>query len=108
MEFETMSVAAGTTSTTSPPEKIRWNDAVGVVWLVLFAATIASWFLGADHGLGEGDAAIVAVLVIGFAKAWVVANWFMELRTAPRLLRACFNGWLAITAITVIAMFVAM
>lgn len=100
-----MPVANATTPSTQSPKKIRWNDAVGVVWLVLFAATIASWFLGADHGLGEGDGAVVAVLVIGFAKSWVVGNWFMELRTAPRLLRACFDGWLVVTGITVIAMF---
>ncbi len=78
-----------------------------VVWLVLAGATILSWWLGADHGLGNGDAAIALVLVIAFAKTWAVGRWFMELRFAPRSLRLVFDGWVLVAGATVVALFVA-
>jgi len=77
------------------------------VWLFLAAATVLSWWLGADHGLGSGEAVIAVVLVIAFVKAWFVGQWFMELRTAPASLNAWFYAWLVACATAVVVLYLA-
>ncbi|HYF26231.1 MAG TPA: cytochrome C oxidase subunit IV family protein [Baekduia sp.] len=69
------------------------------VWAVLIAATVASWWLGDDHGLGAGDAAVLAVLAITFVKVWLVGMHFMELRGAPRALRHVFDGYVVVVPV---------
>lgn len=61
----------------------------GFSWLILVAATIVSWAVGAEHGTGS----LVAVVVLGIAAAKVrlVGLDFMELRHAPIPLRALFE-----------------
>jgi hypothetical protein len=65
------------------------SSRAGVSWLILVAATLASWALGADHGTGS----LVAVAVLGIAalKVRLVGLDFMELRHAPIPLRAAFE-----------------
>jgi hypothetical protein len=60
-----------------------------VVWVVLVAATIASWAVGSEHGTGSA----IAVVVLGVAlfKVRFVGLDFMELRQAPLLLRGMFE-----------------
>ncbi|WP_372787832.1 cytochrome C oxidase subunit IV family protein [Paraconexibacter sp.] len=77
------------------------TDVVSAAWAALVLATGVSWWLGADHGLGAGDAAVAGVLAIGFAKAWVVGRWFMDLRAAPLWLRRCFDAWVGGSGIAV-------
>jgi hypothetical protein len=62
-----------------------------VVWAVLVIATLVSWAVGSDHGTGS----LVAVVVLGVAliKVRFVGLDFMELRHAPLLLRAAFEGY---------------
>ncbi|AKK28536.1 cytochrome C oxidase subunit IV family protein [Mycobacterium sp. EPa45] len=61
----------------------------GGSWLILVAATLASFALGADHGTGSLVA--VAVLAIAAIKVRLVGLDFMELRHAPIPLRAAFE-----------------
>jgi hypothetical protein len=63
----------------------------GVSWLVLIAATLVSYALGAEHGVGS----VTVVLVLGIAafKIRLVGLDFMELRSAPIPLRATFEGY---------------
>jgi hypothetical protein len=63
----------------------------GVSWLVLIAATLVSYALGAEHGVGS----VTVVLVLGIAafKIRLVGLDFMELRSAPIPLRAAFEGY---------------
>jgi hypothetical protein len=63
----------------------------GLSWLVLIAATLVSYALGADHGTGS----VMVVLVLGIAaiKIRLVGLDFMELRSAPMPLRAAFEGY---------------
>ncbi|MCW2831517.1 MAG: hypothetical protein JWP31_2209 [Aeromicrobium sp.] len=65
-----------------------------VVWLVLIAATIVSWAVGAEHETGSG----VGVVVLGVAaiKVRLVGLDFMELRHAPVVLRAMFETYCAV------------
>lgn len=76
------------------------------VWLGLVAAAALSWWLGADHGLGAGNGAVVAVVVIGVAKAWVVGRVFMELHAAPAVLRRCFDAWAGATGTALVLLLV--
>ena len=63
----------------------------GLTWLLLVAATVVSWAVGAEHGTGS----LVAVLVLGIAsiKVRLVGLDFMELRHAPIALRAMFEAY---------------
>lgn len=63
----------------------------GVSWLVLIAATLLSYALGAEHG--AGSVTVVAVLGIAAIKIRLVGLDFMELRSAPIPLRAAFEGY---------------
>ncbi|MDV3124593.1 cytochrome C oxidase subunit IV family protein [Mycobacterium sp. 21AC1] len=63
----------------------------GLSWLVLIAATLVSYVLGADHG--SGSAMVVVVLAIAAIKVRLVGLDFMELRSAPRPLRVLFEGY---------------
>jgi hypothetical protein len=63
----------------------------GASWLVLIAATLVSYALGAEHGVGS----VVVVVVFGIAaiKVRLIGLDFMELRSAPMPLRAVFEGY---------------
>ena len=61
------------------------------VWAVLVAATLVSWAVGSDHGTGSLIA--VVVLAVAMIKVRFVGLDFMELRNAPILLRATFEGY---------------
>lgn len=65
------------------------RNRAGVSWLVLVAATCASWLVGTGHGTGS----MVAVLVLAIAavKIRLVGLDFMELRNAPLPLRVAFE-----------------
>ena len=60
-------------------------------WLVLIAATLLSYALGAEHGVGS----TVVVVVFGIAaiKVRLIGLDFMELRGAPIPLRVAFEGY---------------
>jgi cytochrome c oxidase subunit IV len=61
----------------------------GVSWLVLIAATLLSYALGAEHGVGSR--VVVVVLAIAAIKVRLIGLDFMELRNAPIPLRAAFE-----------------
>jgi hypothetical protein len=63
----------------------------GVSWLVLIAATLLSYALGAEHGVGS--VMVVVILGIAAVKVRLVGLDFMELRSAPTPLRAVFEGY---------------
>jgi hypothetical protein len=66
-----------------------------IVWAVLTAATLISWYLGDGH-LATKLAAVLVVMT-GFVKVALIGEHFMELRTAPPLLRFAFLGWCVLT-----------
>lgn len=74
------------------------RNRAGFSWLLLVAATILSWAVGAEHGTGSMVA--VVVLAIAAVKVRLVGLDFMELRHAPLPLRAVFEGYcLAVWAV---------
>ncbi|BCP05463.1 cytochrome C oxidase subunit IV family protein [Mycobacterium paraintracellulare] len=64
------------------------------VWLALAAITIVSCAVGAEHGVGSTVA--IVVLALAVIKVRFVGLDFMELRTAPQILRGVFEAYCAI------------
>jgi caa(3)-type oxidase subunit IV len=84
----------------------RFGDAparVVVVWLVLLTATLLSW--ESAHTSGEYRLASAAVLLIAFLKARLIGLEFMELRSAPRVLRFIFEAWVIVACATLLALY---
>jgi Prokaryotic Cytochrome C oxidase subunit IV len=67
------------------------RNRAGLSWLILIAATLVSFAVGAEHG--TGSAIVVVVLAIAAIKVRLVGLDFMELRRAPIPLRALFEGY---------------
>lgn len=71
------------------------------VWAGLVVATLASWLLA--KGAGEGaSAATVAVIVVAFVKIHFVATHFMELRTAPLVLRLIVDAYVVVVCVALV------
>jgi caa(3)-type oxidase subunit IV len=84
----------------------RLKDAptrVAVVWLVLLTATFLSW--ESARSSGEYRLASAVVLLIAFLKARLIGLEFMELRTAPPLLRFVFEAWVVVACGTLLAIY---
>ena len=62
-----------------------------VVWLGLVMATLVSFTIGIDHGIGSGVA--LWVLALALIKVRYVGLDFMELREAPLILRGIFEAY---------------
>ena len=62
-----------------------------VVWLGLVMATLVSFTIGSDHGIGSGVA--LWVLALALIKVRYVGLDFMELREAPLILRGIFETY---------------
>jgi len=76
------------------------------IWGLLMLATIASWWLGTDHGfIGGPQIATAAVLVIAFVKVAMVTSNFMEVASAPRALQVAVHGWTVIVCTALVALF---
>jgi len=74
------------------------NARLTLVWLVLCAVTIVSWWLGGTaehHGHFVFSTPVtIGVLAIGLFKCRLIMQNFMEVRTAPRWLRLFTDIWL--------------
>lgn len=86
--------------------RVYLRHPVTVVWALLMVATVVSWLLGTHHGT-SARAATVLVLVIAFVKVQLVGGHFMELRGAPRPLKALFTGWVVVVCAVVTGLFLA-
>ncbi|MDQ4420383.1 cytochrome C oxidase subunit IV family protein [Sphingobium sp. DEHP117] len=77
-----------------------------IVWAVLVAATLASFVIGEDAKHQAMTTA--AILAIAFFKARLVLQEFMEVNTAPILLRVITDAWvLGVGALLIAVPFVA-
>jgi hypothetical protein len=83
-----------TPHTVHKPRHSTTTYALGA-WVVLMVLTGATWWIGADHdvaGLGR-DISMISILVLTFAKIYVVGHAFMELREAAPWLHRTFIVW---------------
>lgn len=65
------------------------------VWIGLVLATLLTFWLGTDHPFATTSVGLAAsiAIVVGIGKAGFIGLEFMELRHAPRGLRAAFLTW---------------
>jgi heme/copper-type cytochrome/quinol oxidase subunit 4 len=64
-----------------------------VVWLVLAAATLTSFWVGTDHDQTAQQLRGLAIIGIAIIKIRLVGLYFMELRQAPTPLRGLFEAY---------------
>jgi Prokaryotic Cytochrome C oxidase subunit IV len=78
---------------------------ITAVWVLLVAATAASWEMG--HGLFFDDPgkAAIAIIVVALVKVRFVMMEFMELRGAPLAMRLAADAWLAVVGALMIAVY---
>jgi hypothetical protein len=77
---------------------------ITLIWLLLIGATILSWESVRAAGRGGGDYtwSTVTVMVVAFIKVRFVGLEFMELRSAPLILRAMFEIWLVVVCVAIL------
>ncbi|WP_335945166.1 cytochrome C oxidase subunit IV family protein [Pseudomonas sp. G166] len=66
-----------------------------VCWMALAVLSSATVALGQVAATGLIS---IAILTVAVAKAWLIADGFMELRHAPRLWRRLVLSWAALLA----------
>lgn len=89
---------------TEPTVAQLLRNRAGFSWLLLVAATVLTWAVGAEHGTGSLIA--IVVLAIAALKVRLVGLDFMELRHAPTALRVmfevyCVGIWAVLSALYV-------
>ena len=82
---------------------------ITMVFALLVIATCTTWWLGSGHSLTGSSRrlAMVLTIVIAFTKIYFVGQDFMELRHAPRALRAAFAVWLIVVGVAAAAIAIA-
>ena len=66
---------------------------VTLVWILLLAATFASWRIGNAPALMQRLNVGTAVIAIAFFKIRLVVLQFMEIRDAPGWMRLACEAW---------------
>jgi heme/copper-type cytochrome/quinol oxidase subunit 4 len=77
-----------------------------IVWALLVVATLVSWSVGIDHGINYRLATVI-VLLVTFAKVYLVGMNFMELREATLPLRLIFSCLCAVMCTVLVVMYLA-
>lgn len=84
------------------------DRSITVVWVVLSAITVLSWWLAPAHTTGVAQASTpitIAVLALGFIKGRLIIRYFMEVRHAPLWLRLATDGWLVVFWLAVLGIY---
>jgi len=84
------------------------KNAVTRVWLLLAGLTGVSWWLGAGETIGTArsvELTTVGLLLLAFFKVRLVILYFMEIRTAPWILRCIFETWVVVVCLAVITIY---
>lgn len=77
-------------------------------WFALSAITLMSWWIGRRRGAGpfEPNAAVsLSVILIAAVKVRVIFREFMEIGSAPVLLKRLTDAWLGLSVVTLIALY---
>ncbi|GGL10166.1 cytochrome C oxidase subunit IV family protein [Nocardia jinanensis] len=82
------------------------RDRVTVVWGFLVAATLLSFWLGAEHGISSDNMRTAVILLVAFVKVRLIGLYFMELRDAPMALRGAFETYCLTAYVTLTAFYV--
>lgn len=63
------------------------------VWGLLIACTLFSWWLGGGSEWFDRSSITTVVIVVSMIKARLVIRYFMEVKTAPLVLRLVMDLW---------------
>ena len=81
---------------------------LSLVWLLLSAITVMSWWIGSRHGQPSfvSNAVIsYSVILMAALKIRVIVSEFMEVRHAPPLLRYLMDAWLALLVLALLSIY---
>lgn len=67
-----------------------------VVWLLLIIASLATTWVG-DHNLIFAQWGAVIVMLVAAFKTRLILSYYMELRSAPLILRLSYDAWILLT-----------
>jgi heme/copper-type cytochrome/quinol oxidase subunit 4 len=81
------------------------RDPVVIVWGVLVAVTLLSFWVGSDHDLSAAQGRSVLVLILAFIKVRFIGLYFMGLRDSPTALRAAFEAWCIVVCAVLVGFF---
>lgn len=76
---------------------VSMNRAAIITWFVLVCASIATWLLIEDQGLGA-PSAVSLILLIAVVKVRMIVLHYMELKHAPLRWRLVFELWPVVAA----------
>jgi hypothetical protein len=80
------------------------------IWLLLVLATGLSWWFGTDHGAHADQHRLrttISLMLIAFIKVRFVIMYFMEVRTAPLVVRLLGETWVLGVCAAILCIYVA-
>jgi hypothetical protein len=77
---------------------------VTLVWVLLLALTFGSFLVGVEQGAGFASAGAVIIVGIAMFKVRLIGLHFMDLRVAPGVLRALFEGYVLAVFVALVAL----
>jgi hypothetical protein len=83
----------------------RVLDVPTVIYLVLAAATVFSWFIGTEEATSHETLVGSVVILIAFVKLRLVGIHFMEIGDAPRALRVVFEAYVLATFVVTVTLY---
>jgi hypothetical protein len=90
---------------TALPRLLRAKTSI--VWLILIAATLTSWWLGTEHGISNTKLATTLILMVAFVKVRLVVMHFMEVHDAPVPLRLILEVYCVVVCAVLVVMYLA-
>lgn len=89
----------------------RVNMRLFVVWLILVGITVAYLAIDRaanDHGFATASTAVtVAAICLALVKVRIIMREFMEVRTAPPVLRRLTDYWIVLMAAALLGVYLA-
>jgi caa(3)-type oxidase subunit IV len=93
------------TTQTTPSEQTRAQRTAWIVWGVLVAATLAGWLLHDADGTDAGQVIVSVIVLLALGKCWLIVQYFMEVRHAPRWLQIATTSWMVVLCGTLLVLF---
>jgi hypothetical protein len=73
-------------------DQARATRTAWIVWAALVAVTVTGGLVSDSDG--SGDILIAVIVLFGLGKTWLIVQYFMEVRHAPRWLQIVVTGWM--------------
>lgn len=77
-----------------------------VAWIVWGTLAVVTAVGGVLTDAGNGGTVIIALIALfGLAKCWLIVQYFMEVRHAPRWLQIVTTAWMVVLWLTLAVLF---